>query len=406
MRTILSLTLFLSLTFTAPGQTAPPAEEKPNPDRVKITEQYGTFQVDPLYDYAAAYAGSSNLSLKITVTTDAVTHKENLKIDRCVPEGAGSPIKIEANGSQTRVESPVLITDYYYTITIDSSAEPRQHRINLSMQYLDNEVVNRIFNLKVGVRSKGKLAVVQEEEDLEAPTFYTGEDGSYRLTLRNNFPDYPIHIKKISVESIPADLVEFTDNALVESPVTLKPSEQKKVSLRFNVKGMDFTNLISGFGDSPKLKLTVTYDDGFEREVSDFQHKLNVKIRPRDWVLISAMVVGVLVGGLIRFYLEFLARRKKITRRELLKFVLYTVIFGMVVTAFALFGKIQIIAFKASGSYDKPMAIFIIGLAGAVGGLQLFVGWYNSLKPAAEEKPRPATSRRRKREPTQDEEEK
>ncbi len=402
MRRLLFPTLFLALILQALGQTAPIADDKPNPNRLKISEKYGTFQVDPLYDYASAYAGST-LSLKITVTTDASTHKENLRIDRCVAEGSSSPIKIEANGSEQRVEPPILITDYFYTVTIDASAEPRQHRINLSFQYLKNEVINRFFNLKVGVRSRGKLAVVQEEEDLEAPTFYTGESGSYRLTLRNNFADYPVYITKISVESIPEDLVEFTDNALSEQQLVLKPSEQKKVSLNFKVKSMDFTNLISGFGDSPKLKLTVTYNDGHQREVSDFQHKLNVKIRPRDWVLVSAMLAGVLVGGLIRFYLEFLARRKKITRRELLKFVLYTVIFGMVVTAFALFGKIQIIAFKASGSYDKPMAIFIIGLAGAVGGLQLFVGWYNSLKPAAEEKPKPATTRKRKREPTPDE---
>jgi hypothetical protein len=68
----------------------------------------------------------------------------------------------------------------------------------------------------------------------------------------------------------------------------------------------------------------------------------------------------------------------------MLKFVLYTVIFGMVVTAFAFFGQIQISAFKTSVSYDRPMALFIIGLAGAVGGLQLFVGWYNSLKPATQ----------------------
>lgn len=402
MRTILFPALLLALLLTAKGQTAPPAGERPNPDRLKISENYGTFQVDPLYDYASAYSGST-FSLKITITTDASTHRENLRIDRCVPEGASSPIKIEPNGTEQRQEPPILVTDYYYTVTVDQSAEPRHHRLNLSFQYLDKEVINRSFYLKIGVRSKGKLAIVQEEEDLEAPTFYTGEGGSYRLTLRNNFADYPLYITKISVESIPADLVEFADNALAESPVTLKPSEQRKVTLNFKVKSMDFTNLISGFGDSPRLKLNVTYNDGYGREVSDFQHKLNVKIRPRDKVLVTAMLAGVLIGGLIRFYLEFLARRKKITRRELLKFVLYTVIFGMVVTAFALFGKIQIIAFKASGSYDKPLAIFIIGLAGAVGGLQLFVGWYNSLKPATEEKPKPAASRRRKRETTKDE---
>lgn len=394
---LLPTLLLLALSSHAFGQAAPPTESKPNPDRIKLAGKFGPFQIDPVYNYAEAYAGGSP-RLKIIVTGPSAD-TQNLEVS-CTPEGASSPLTIESNGTEQRQEPPVWSTDHYYTVMIAPNAEPRQYRINLTFHYPGEEVVTRFFSFKVGVRSGGKLTVVQDNEDLEPPTFYTGQEARYLLTLRNDFPDYAITVTKISVESVPESLVEFTDNALAQ-PVTLKPAEQKRVELRFKVNGMSFTSLVSGFGDSPKLKLNMTYNDGYEREVSDFTHKLNVKIRPRDSVLVMAMLAGVLVGGLIRFYLEFLARRKSITRREMLKFVLYTVLFGMVVTAFAFFGQIQIIAFKANGSYDKPMALFIIGLAGAVGGLQLFVGWYNSFKPAAEKEEKKQTPRRRrKREPT------
>lgn len=399
MKITIYIVLLLALGQLSTGQTPLPDGSKPNPDGIKLSEKYGTFHIDPIYDHAEAYAGGSP-TLKIRITS-ALSDKQRLVIDGCAPEGAASPLRIASINTEESQDGAFHFTDYFYTVAIDANAEPRNYRLNLTLHYPGEEVITRFFSFKVGVRSHGKLSVVQDSEDLEPPVFYTGdEDARYLLTLRNDFPDYVINVTKISVESVPENLIEFTDNALAQ-PITLKPSEQKRVELHFKVKGMSFTSLISGFGDSPKLKLNVTYNDGYEREVTDFMHKLNVKIRPHDSVLVLAMLAGVLIGGLIRFYLEFLARRRKITRREMLKFVLYTVIFGMVVTAFAFFGQIQIIAFKTSGSYDRPMALFIIGLAGAVGGLQLFVGWYNSIRPAEEEKEKQPTKRRRRREPTE-----
>ncbi|MBV9211819.1 MAG: hypothetical protein JOZ52_14355 [Acidobacteria bacterium] len=401
MKVLLFAALLLALTTLAQGQNKPAPEELP-----PLNETYGTFKIQPLYNPAEAYAGGT-FQLKFIITAD-IANKHKLEIVECAPEDTPSPLRIRASGT-TREDAPAALlesTGYSYLVTIEPNAEPRNYPIKLVFHYPDQEVITRSYNLNVGVRSRGKLSIVQDEEELEPPTFFTGDaEAHYLLTLRNDFADYAITVTKISVESIPESLVEFTDNSLAQ-PITLKPSEQRKVELRFKINGMNFTSLVSGFGDSPKLKLNLTYNDGYGREITDFTHKLNVKIRPRDSVLVLAMLSGVLMGGLIRFYLEFLARRKRITRREMLKFVIYTMIFGMVVTAFAFFGQIQIIAFKTNGSYDKPMALFIIGLAGAVGGLQLFVGWYNSLKPAAEEekeKEKPATKRRRKREPTEDE---
>jgi hypothetical protein len=81
-------------------------------------------------------------------------------------------------------------------------------------------------------------------------------------------------------------------------------------------------------------------------------------------------------------------------------FVFFTVMVGVVVSFVALVGKIRIIAFEQSGSYDKPMVIFIIGLAGAVGGAQLLYGWVKSLvpQPSPVEADKPGNSRTTRRE--------
>jgi len=89
----------------------------------------------------------------------------------------------------------------------------------------------------------------------------------------------------------------------------------------------------------------------------------------------------------LKLRLEFLARKRKLRRSEVLRFVLYTTVFGLIVAAVALAGQFEIKALDHTmGSYDRPLVMFVIGLAAAMGGLQIIVAWYNSLRPK-EEKP-------------------
>ncbi|HKQ54171.1 MAG TPA: hypothetical protein VJT74_17470 [Pyrinomonadaceae bacterium] len=411
-RIILPALLIFALYSCSLGQPPPLGDNAPNLNRISIKESYGLFQVDPSYDSADAYAGGT-VSLKITVTTVAGSPNtkdgktENLRVDSCVPEGSAAQLKIEENGLDKEDKPGFLVTNFFYTVEIDQNAEPRHHRIRLGLQYLNNEILYRSFIFKVGVRSKGKLSVVQDEEPNE-PTFYTGESNSNQLTLRNDFPDYTVNIKKISVKSIPDDLVEYTDNALADAPISLKPSEQKTVQLNFKVKGMDFSKLISGLGEKPKLLLTVTYDDGNKREISDFTHKLAAKFRPRDRVLWMAMLAGVILGAALRYYLQPPKLSKDCRWRPLVKFFCYTVVFGIFVAALAMLGKVEVGAIKNVGSYDKPLAIFIVGALATIGSLQVIVSLFQAVTPAKqtpgaaqEKRARPKLRRRKRRETTQ-----
>jgi hypothetical protein len=55
-----------------------------------------------------------------------------------------------------------------------------------------------------------------------------------------------------------------------------------------------------------------------------------------------------------------------------------TSLIGLVVSFVAVVGRIKIIAFDQMGSYDNPAVIFVISLAGAVGGAQLLSTFFKS----------------------------
>jgi hypothetical protein len=115
----------------------------------------------------------------------------------------------------------------------------------------------------------------------------------------------------------------------------------------------------------------VTYDDGYGHIITDLIHPVKVKVKPRDRILILAMLVGVIIGAIIKIYLQRLQQQGVITKREVVIAVGITSLIGLVVSFVAVVGRIKIIAFDQMGSYDNPAVIFVIGLAGAVGGAQL-----------------------------------
>jgi hypothetical protein len=97
------------------------------------------------------------------------------------------------------------------------------------------------------------------------------------------------------------------------------------------------------------------------------------------------MIVGVIIGAILKLYLQRLQQQGIITRREVLVAVGITSLIGLVVSFIAVVGRIKIIAFDQMGSYDNPAVIFVISLAGAVGGAQLLSTLFKSspTKPAS-----------------------
>lgn len=317
------------------------------------------------YDVEKAYAGTHTLEVTISVSTKETTNVELIKVespDRTniqFTETGRTPTSDSATGVQT--------TEYKYLVDIPAETEPRIYLITLSLSYPGDKNTSRTFELYVGVRNKGKLNIVSDAAS--TTEFYTGTTNSYRIELENNFPDYPVNVRSVSVKSDPLGLIE--SKTLPIQDLSIDPLQRGAIDIDLKAAPMSFSNLLSGFSDSSRLILHVTYDDSFGHVVTDLTYPVKIKVRPRDRVLIIAMLVGVVIGAIIKLYLQRLQQQGIISRREVIIAVSITSLIGLVVSFIAVVGRIKIIAFDQMGSYDNPAVIFVISLAGAVGGAQL-----------------------------------
>ncbi|HEY2963779.1 MAG TPA: hypothetical protein VGJ37_15275 [Pyrinomonadaceae bacterium] len=317
------------------------------------------------YDVEKAYAGTHTLEVTISVSTKEATNVDLIQIEAPdqtkirFTESSRIPSSDAATGVQT--------TEYRYLADIPDETEPRIYLITLSLSYPGDKNTNRTFELYVGVRNKGKLNVVADAAT--TTEFYTGTTNTYRLELENNFPDFPVNVRSVSVKSDPMGLIE--SKTVQVQDLSIDPLQRGTIDLDLKAAPMSFTNLLSGFSDSTRLIVHVTYDDSFGHVITDLTCPVKIKVRPRDRVLIIAMIIGVIIGAILKLYLQRLQQQGVITRREVVMAVGITSLIGLVVSFVAVVGRIKIIAFDQMGSYDNPAVIFIISLAGAVGGAQL-----------------------------------
>jgi hypothetical protein len=340
-------------------------------------EYFGTVS----YDVERAYAGNHNLELSVSLSTRETTNLEVIKFDP--PDSAKIGFTQISNSASMDPATGLQTSEYKYLVDIPDGTEPRIYLITIALGSPNEKIINRTFWLYVGVRNKGKLGVVSD--GVNAAEFYTGSTNRYRLELENNFPDFPVNIRSITIKSDPLGLVESTTIPIAE--VSIDPLQRDVIELDLKTARMSFSNLLSGFSDSTKLIIQVTYDDSYGRVITDLVHPVKVKIRPRDRVLIIAMLIGVIIGAVLKLYLQRLQHQGVITRREVVMAVGITSLIGLVVSFVAVVGRIKIIAFDQMGSYDNPAVIFVISLAGAVGGAQLlstfFKGATSSSTPAS-----------------------
>ncbi len=324
-------------------------------------EVFGTVS----YDVEKAYAGNHNLEISVSLSSKDATKLELTKFD--APEQTQIQFRQVSSDNFLDPATHLETTEYKYLADIPDSTEPRIYLITLAFAFPGDKNINRTFWLYVGVRNKGKLSVVTDTTN--TTEFYTGTTNNYQLQLENNFPDYAVNIRSITIRSDPRGLVE--SKTVQIQGMNIDPLQRGVIDLDLKTAPMSFTNLLSGFSDSNRLIFDVTYDDGYNRVVTDLSQSVKVKIRPRDRVLVVAMLIGVLIGAILKLYLQRLQQQGIISRRDVLVAVGITSLIGLVVSFVAVVGRIKIIAFDQMGSYDNPAVIFVISLAGAVGGAQL-----------------------------------
>jgi hypothetical protein len=326
------------------------------------------------YETANAYVGNTYLQMTVSLKS---LNEVGLEVRKC--ESRDEP-RIQC----TQEGSPKPGTEFNemmwnYRISINPGVEPRPFPLSLSFGYHDGTSVPEAqeVQLLVGVTSKGKVR--RGDELSQPPEVFTGIENQLSVKLVNDFSNYPVKIQSITVRSDPDWILDKRSSQATTPNVTISPGGgSQTIDVQFKAAPVGFSTLLTGFGSSPKINLDIVYDDGYGRKVTDFTLPVTVKVRPRDRILVLAMFVGVLAGTFIKFYLQRLQETGQITRKQSLKFIVTTMIIGLVVAVVAMVGRIQIVAFTANGSYDQPLVIFIIAMAGALGGAQILSSWFKT----------------------------
>jgi len=333
-----------------------------NLDKIRFGSQ--EFSGFVSYEVEKAYAGNSNLEVLVSFSTRGTTNLQLLKFE--ASDASKITFKRIREDASLDPATGLLTTEYRYLADISAATEPRIYLITLSLGYPGEKNTDSIFWFYAGVRNKGKLNVVTDS--VSTTELFTGINNKYTLELENNFPNYPVNVRSITIKSDPAGLIEST--TIPVGDFSIDSLQRRSLELNLNAASMSFTNLLSGFSDSTQLILNVTYDDGYGRVITDLSYPLKVKLRARDRILVIAMLIGVLIGALLKLLLQ-IRQQQEINGRDKLIAVGTTILIGSVVSIIAVVGRIKIMAFDLRGSYDNPAVIFLIGIAGAIGGAKL-----------------------------------
>jgi hypothetical protein len=218
--------------------------------------------------------------------------------------------------------------------------------------------------------------------------------GRCTLTLANDYKDYALNINTIRIAAMPSVIngveVVNDDNTSAtvknnvitfEPALSIPPAQEQSIDLMLDIGRMPSLQAwFTGLGDQSKLTFNIHYNDGHGRDISDWKGEASVKFKPSDRLLCGVLILGLLMGTGTKVCLEALRKQDAITTRGVAKFVLFTLVIGLVTALIALVGQIQIIAFnKVDLSYDVPGATFVIGFAAAISGVHLLNNWMNNL---------------------------
>jgi hypothetical protein len=284
-------------------------------------------------------------------------------------------IKFEKLGEEElSLEGGVEVRSVYrYRFSIAENAEPRGYLIRAQLKYAskDPPPSAELFHLKVGGLGAVKLA-----DNTKTVSAMTGETATHHLEVKAAY-QYPVRLRQVTVYSDPADLVT---RVTIPAGVSIwNRKDVETIDVSFPVRAMQLKDWISAFGSENKLQFEFEYEDE-EKRVLKSRDSLKLAVRPSVVALISAILLGVLAGTIVKTDLKRLQVEGYITRRQKAFFIVGTSVIGLIAALVALFGEVQISVFKFNGSYDSPKVLFLIGLAATLAGPPLLYGILKSPK--------------------------
>jgi hypothetical protein len=267
--------------------------------------------------------------------------------------------------------SSTLSSIRFFKVNIQVTDEARSALYPLAITITAGTESDRVtFELPILAPNSQSLSL--EKKPHASVDCWTGSNCSaLELEMRNKLP-YKITITNISISS--EDLLETkpTGDFLRDIENNSSPSD---LNLVLKAKPITLRRVFSGFG-TPQVTARIDYKDEYGRPLST-QTTADLQIRPNFLVIALFLILGAVMGTLIRIDLRRLYVAGLITSRQRAIFYLTTFASGILVCLIALFADIKIVVLNNQNSYSAwdPKILFLTALVATVNGLPILYAY-------------------------------
>jgi hypothetical protein len=390
------------------------AQEKLPPYTVKVNSEYGVYGVTANYDLEKARAGEQRLKIEVNIMRTPGQDKLRLvECSRCKSESSifsGVSLPFPADGEETRPgetdPNPFIQTRFTFEVGIKPATEARQYDIELRFATPPRpEPENQLpdlfgtfpLNVGVGYSEEGRLSVVADPK-AKPDSCTSGQSHRFALKLKNSFGDYPINLQKITINTVPSDLVgtilskklgTVDQNTITfDPPLTIAHGQKEDLTVDLQMAGMTAGNYLSGFDEESQVEFSFKYDDGYGRTIN-YAYAKPLRMQPGWSVLAVAVMLGISAGVFLMSVWKILKYEGDLVRKGMA--VAATAVIGLIVSLLVLTGQLNIslAALNVRASYDKPLTLFIMSLIATVSGTPLLKKFFGLDKPSAGTPPAP-----------------
>ena len=281
--------------------------------------------------------------------------------------------------------SSTLSSARFYKVSIQITQQARSKKYPIAA-VVTSGTTKQTIGFKLPILAPDTALIEVEKKPGALVDCWAGSDcSSLEVVVRNKLP-YKITISNISISS--EDLLhnkpngeyatEFSNNSL--------PTD---LSVPMKAKPITFRRVFSGFG-APQVKMRIDYKDEFGRPLFT-QTTADLQIRPNMLVIAIFLILGAVIGTLVRIDLGRLQRANIITKRQRIVCGATTFASGIVICLIALFANIKLIVWTDQNSYSAwdPKVLFLTALVATVSGLPILYAYLKLPRQSEATSPRP-----------------
>lgn len=342
------------------------------------------------------------IPLDLVIKVYAAKETKKLGLTSVTPERNDPNLIIDPPSPEPQEEHGrlALWKTYKYRLTIKNGVKPRLHRLKVN-GVIGNETLSVDYDLPIGAEGEGWVDITGDSQ--KSATCWSGWTSSeceeISLNLQNKL-DYQLEVKVIALATDPPGLVKDVDVPLMKPPTIAGKLSPQQLKLTPWSMPISWSSIFSGFGKSPKLFLTITFKDDYGREPYS-KAVVDLQMKPNFVVLAIFLLLGAVVGTIVRIDLGRLQRAGVITRKQKAVFAATTFATGVLVCLIALFANVKLVVLNDQNySAWDPKVLFLTALVATVSGLPILYALLKLPKqpePDTRDKGAPARHRPRAR---------